>query len=67
MDETTSVRPFIEAPPIGVSAQLPRWIGDRLVVPRGYGEVQSGLVRFFNKRRKMEQEERAAAAAAGTL
>ena len=46
-------------PPLGVSAQLPGWIQERLVIPRGYGEVQSGLVRFF---RAHAEKERAAAA-----
>ena len=44
-------------PPVGVSSQLPEWIQERLVIPRGYGEVQSGLVRFF--RAHAEKEGRA--------
>ena len=43
--------------PAGVSTQLPGWIGEKLVVPRNYGEVQSSLVRFFQARRRMEAEE----------
>jgi hypothetical protein len=39
---------------MGVATQLPGWIGENLVVPKGYGEVQSGLVRFFQSRRRME-------------
>ena len=37
--------------PAGVGLKLPRWIGERLVVPRGgYGEVQGTLARFFARR-----------------
>ena len=37
------------------------WIGDKLAVPRSYGEVQSGLVRFFQSRRRLEAVAEAAA------
>ena len=40
--------------PVGISTQLPGWIRERLAVPRTYGEVQSGLVRFFQARRRTE-------------
>lgn len=49
-------------PPLGVSSQLPEWIQERLVIPRGYGEVQSGLVRFF---RAHAEKERAGASSGG--
>lgn len=49
-------------PPVGVSSQLPEWIQERLVIPRGYGEVQSGLVRFF---RAHAEKERAGASSGG--
>lgn len=49
-------------PPLGVSSQLPEWIQERLVIPRGYGEVQSGLVRFF---RAHAEKERAGALSGG--
>ena len=38
--------------PRGIATQLPGWIGERLVVPAGYGQVQGALARFFAQRRE---------------
>ena len=47
------------ARPGGVAAQLPRWIGEGLLVPESYGKAQAGLARFFAGRRRRDEEERA--------
>ena len=36
----------------GVPARLAGWIGERLVMPSGYGQTQAALARFFAGKRK---------------
>ena len=45
--------------PRGIATQLPGWIGERLVVPAGYGQVQGALARFFAQRRESGEDRNA--------